>query len=240
MRHYDVQLVGGMVLHQGKISEMRTGEGKTLVATLPVYLNALAGTRRARGHRQRLPRAPRRRVDGPDLPFLGLSVGCIQHDLTTSERQEAYRCRHHLRHQQRVRLRLPPGQHEVRLESMVQRGHHYAIVDEVDSILVDEARTPLIISGPSEESTDKYYVIDRIIPRLERGEEIDEGDRKYTTGDFLVDEKAHTVALTDEGVAKVEKLSGSRTSTTREHGVPPRRQPGDCARTTSTSATSST
>jgi preprotein translocase subunit SecA len=208
MRHYDVQLVGGMVLHQGKISEMRTGEGKTLVATLPVYLNALAGT----GVHVVTVNDYLARRDAEWMSqiyqFLGLSVGVIQHGLTDQQRQEAYRADITYGTNNEMGFDYLRDNMKFRLESMVQRGHHYAIVDEVDSILVDEARTPLIISGPSEESTEKYYVIDRIIPRLERGEEIDEGDRKYTTGDFLVDEKAHTVALTDEGVAKVEKLLG--------------------------------
>jgi preprotein translocase subunit SecA len=208
MRHYDVQLVGGMVLHQGKIAEMKTGEGKTLVATLPVYLNALAGT----GVHVVTVNDYLARRDaewmGEIYRFLGLGVGVIQHGLTDQQRQESYRADITYGTNNEMGFDYLRDNMKFRLESMVQRGHHYAIVDEVDSILVDEARTPLIISGPSEESTDKYYTIDRIIPRLERGEEIQEGDHKYTTGDFLVDEKAHTVALTDEGVAKVEKLLG--------------------------------
>ena len=208
MRHYDVQLVGGMVLHQGKIAEMKTGEGKTLVATLPVYLNALAG----KGVHVVTVNDYLARRDaewmGEAYRFLGLSVGVIQHGVTDPQRQEAYRSDITYGTNNEMGFDYLRDNMKFRLESMVQRGHHFAIVDEVDSILVDEARTPLIISGPSEESTDKYYTIDRIIPRLERGEEIQEGDHKYTTGDFLVDEKAHTVALTDEGVAKVEKLLG--------------------------------
>ncbi|HVS16714.1 MAG TPA: preprotein translocase subunit SecA [Thermoanaerobaculia bacterium] len=208
MRHYDVQLVGGMVLHQGKIAEMRTGEGKTLVATLPVYLNALAGNGvHVVTVNDYLARRDAEWMSGI-YRHLGLSVGVIQHGLTDQQRQEAYRCDITYGTNNEMGFDYLRDNMKFRLESMVQRGHHYAIVDEVDSILVDEARTPLIISGPSEESTDKYYTIDRIIPRLERGEEIQEGDHKYTTGDFLIDEKAHTVALTDEGVAKVEKLLG--------------------------------
>ncbi|HVS61937.1 MAG TPA: preprotein translocase subunit SecA [Thermoanaerobaculia bacterium] len=208
MRHFDVQLLGGMVLHYGKIAEMKTGEGKTLVATLPVYLNALAGN----GVHVVTVNDYLARRDaewmGEVYRFLGLSVGVIQHGLTDPQRQESYRSDISYGTNNEMGFDYLRDNMKFRLESMVQRGHHYAIVDEVDSILVDEARTPLIISGPSEESTDKYYSIDRIIPRLERGEEIKEGDHKYTTGDFLIDEKAHTVALTDDGVAKVEKLLG--------------------------------
>ena len=169
MRHFDVQLIGGIVLHRGKIAEMKTGEGKTLVATLPAYLNALAG----KGvHVVTVNDYLARRDSewmGRIYRFLGMSVGVIQHDLNDQERQVAYNCRHHLRHQQRVRLRLPPRQHEVRPRALRAAGHHFAIVDEVDSILIDEARTPLIISGPAEESTDLYYEVDWIIPKLTAG-----------------------------------------------------------------------
>jgi preprotein translocase subunit SecA len=207
MRHYDVQLIGGMVLHQGKIAEMRTGEGKTLVATLPVYLNALAGkgvhvvtVNDYLAHRD---------ADwmGRVYRFLGLSVGVIQHGLTDEERRRAYASDVTYCTNNELGFDYLRDNMKFDLSAMVQRGHFYAIVDEVDSILVDEARTPLIISGPSEETVDKYYVIDRIIPKLERGEEIEEKDgSKHTTGDFVVDEKAHSVALTEEGVAHVEKL----------------------------------
>ena len=206
MRPFDVQLIGGMVLHAGKIAEMKTGEGKTLMATLPVYLNALAGqgvhvvtvndylASRDAGWM------------GSIYRFLGLTVGCIQHGLSDAERKAAYGADVTYGTNNELGFDYLRDNMKFTLESMVQRAHHFAIVDEVDSILVDEARTPLIISGPSEESTDKYYQIDRIIPRLERGEEIEEGDEKYTTGDCLVDEKANTVTLTEEGVEKVEKL----------------------------------
>ncbi|MCL4839223.1 MAG: preprotein translocase subunit SecA, partial [Thermoanaerobaculia bacterium] len=207
MRHFDVQLVGGIVLHQGKIAEMRTGEGKTLVATLPVYLNALTG----KGvHVVTVNDYLARRDSewmGQIYRFLGMSVGVVQHDIPDAERRRSYRSDITYATNNEIGFDYLRDNMKFDLESMVQRGHHFAIVDEVDSILIDEARTPLIISGPSEESVDKYYRIDRIIPRLTRGEEKQERDgSKYTTGDFVVDEKAHTVALTEEGVTKVEKL----------------------------------
>jgi preprotein translocase subunit SecA len=206
MRPFDVQLMGGVVLHRGQIAEMKTGEGKTLVATMPVYLNALTG----RGvHVVTVNDYLARRDSewmGAVYRFLGLSVGTIQHGLSDAERKEAYGADVTYATNNELGFDYLRDNMKFDLASMVQRGHYFAIVDEVDSILIDEARTPLIISGPSEQSTDKYYVVDRIIPRLERGEEIKEGDRKYTTGDFVVDEKAQTAALTDEGVAKVEKL----------------------------------
>ena len=207
MRHYDVQLVGGMVLHQGKIAEMRTGEGKTLVATLPVYLNALSG----QGVHVVTVNDYLARRDaewmGQVYRFLGLSVGVVQHGISDEERRKSYQSDVTYAQNNELGFDYLRDNMKFDLSAMVQRGHHFAIVDEVDSILIDEARTPLIISGPSEESVDKYYAIDRIIPKLERGEEIEEKDgAKYTTGDFVVDEKAHSVALTDDGVAKVEKL----------------------------------
>jgi len=207
MRHYDVQLVGGMVLHQGKIAEMRTGEGKTLVATLPVYLNALSG----QGVHVVTVNDYLARRDaewmGQVYRFLGLTVGVVQHGISDEERRRAYHSDVTYAQNNELGFDYLRDNMKFDLSAMVQRGHHFAIVDEVDSILIDEARTPLIISGPSEESVDKYFAIDRIIPKLERGEEIEEKDgSKYTTGDFVVDEKAHSVALTDDGVAKVEKL----------------------------------
>ena len=208
MRHYDVQLLGGVVLHQGKIAEMKTGEGKTLVATLPVYLNALAGN----GVHVVTVNDYLARRDaewmGQIYQSLGLDVGVIQHGLTDQERQQAYGADITYGTNNELGFDYLRDNMKFTLESMVQRGHHYAIVDEVDSILIDEARTPLIISGPSEQSTEKYTLVNRIIPRLERGEEVRDGDRKYTTGDFVCDEKAHTATLTDEGAAKVEKLLG--------------------------------
>jgi len=208
MRHFDVQLIGGIVLHRGKISEMKTGEGKTLVATLPVYLNALEG----KGvHVVTVNDYLARRDSewmGKLYKFLGLSVGVIVHDLDDGERQAAYHSDITYGTNNEFGFDYLRDNMKFRIESCVQRAHHYAIVDEVDSILIDEARTPLIISGPSEESTDKYYRINRIIPKLVRGEVIEgkEPGERYTTGDYTVDEKHKSVALTEEGVLKVERL----------------------------------
>jgi len=209
MRPYDVQLVGGIVLHHGTIAEMKTGEGKTLVATMPLYLNALEG----KGAQLVTVNDYLARRDaewmGKVYEFLGMSVGIIQSDMPEDERQKAYRSDITYATNNELGFDYLRDNMKFDLERRVQRGHHYAIVDEVDSILIDEARTPLIISGPSEESIDKYYKVNGIIPRLERGEEIEEPDgSKYTTGDFLVDEKAKSATLTDEGVAKVEGLLG--------------------------------
>ncbi len=194
MRHYDVQLIGGMVLHQGKISEMKTGEGKTLVATMPAYLNALEG----KGvHIVTVnDYLAGRDADwmGKIYRALGLTVGCIQHPLTDQERKAAYNADITYGTNNEFGFDYLRDNMKYDLADCVQRGFNYAIVDEVDSILIDEARTPLIISGPAEESTDKYYKIDRIIPRLRRDV------------DFQVDEKARTVNLTEEGVEKSEKL----------------------------------
>ncbi len=209
MRHFDVQLIGGMVLHDGKISEMKTGEGKTLVATLPVVLNALTG----RGVLVVTVNDYLAKRDaewmGRIYQFLGLSVGCIQNQMDDAERKRAYQAEITYGTNNEFGFDYLRDNMKFELEGMVQRGHIYAIVDEVDSILVDEARTPLIISGPSELSVGLYYDVDRIIPRLAKGEEIkDKYGNKTTTGDYLLDEKAHTATLTDEGVAKAEKLLG--------------------------------
>ncbi|MGA2274418.1 MAG: preprotein translocase subunit SecA [Bryobacteraceae bacterium] len=208
MRHFDVQLIGGMVLHRGKISEMKTGEGKTLVATLPVYLNALEG----KGvHVVTVNDYLAKRDSewmGRLYKFLGLQVGVIVHDLDDQERKHAYNSDITYGTNNEFGFDYLRDNMKFRLEDCTQRGHHYAIVDEVDSILIDEARTPLIISGPSEESTDKYYKVNRIIPKLVRGEVIEgrEPGEKYTTGDYTIDEKHKSAALTEEGVFKVEKL----------------------------------
>src|SRR5450756_1734649 len=158
MRHFDVQLIGGMVLHRGKIAEMKTGEGKTLVATLPAYLNALAG----QGvHVVTVNDYLARRDSewmGRIYRFLGMTVGVIQHDLNDVERQAAYACDITYGTNNEFGFDYLRDNMKFELAHYVQRGHHFAIVDEVDSILIDEARTPLIISGPAEESTDKYYV----------------------------------------------------------------------------------
>ena len=208
MRHFDVQLIGGIVLHRGKISEMKTGEGKTLVATLPVYLNALEG----KGvHVVTVNDYLAKRDSewmGRLYKFLGLQVGVIVHDLDDQERKHAYNSDITYGTNNEFGFDYLRDNMKFRLEDCTQRGHHYAIVDEVDSILIDEARTPLIISGPSEESTDKYYKVNRIIPKLVRGEVIEgrEPGEKYTTGDYTIDEKHKSAALTEEGVFKVEKL----------------------------------
>jgi preprotein translocase subunit SecA len=214
MRHFDVQLIGGMALHRGTIAEMKTGEGKTLVATLAAYLNALDGkgvhvvtvndylAKRDSEWMGRLYR------------FLGLSVGVIQHNMDDRERQEAYKADITYGTNNEFGFDYLRDNMKFDLGSYVQRGHNFAIVDEVDSILIDEARTPLIISGPAEESTDKYYRIDAIIPKLKPGARIT-GEKKAEeraelekTGDFIVDEKAKTVTLTEQGMAHVETLLG--------------------------------
>ncbi len=207
MRHFDVQLIGGMVLHQGKIAEMKTGEGKTLVATLPCVLNALSG----RGvHVVTVNDYLARRDSewmGRLYKYLGLSVGVIVHDLDDAERKAAYAADVTYGTNNEFGFDYLRDNMKFELSDCAQREHHYAIVDEVDSILIDEARTPLIISGPAEESTDKYYRIDRIIPKLERGD-APEGTEKPATGDYFIDEKLKTATLTEEGIAKVEKLLG--------------------------------
>jgi preprotein translocase subunit SecA len=207
MRHFDVQLIGGIVLHQGKIAEMKTGEGKTLVATLPVVLNALPG----RGVHVVTVNdyLAQRDADwmGRIYRFLGLTVGCIRNQMNDAERKEAYGADITYGTNNEFGFDYLRDNMKFDVERMVQRGHTYAIVDEVDSILIDEARTPLIISGPSEISVDLYYNVDAIIPKLVKGEEIeDKHGNKEATGDFLVDEKAQTAALTEQGVAKAEKL----------------------------------
>jgi preprotein translocase subunit SecA len=193
MRHFDVQLLGGMVLHQGKISEMKTGEGKTLVATLPCYLNALAG----RGVHVVTVNDYLARRDAEWMGRLhklaGLTVGCVVHGLTDEERQDNYRRDITYGQNNEFGFDYLRDNMKFRLEDYVQRELHYAIVDEVDSILIDEARTPLIISGPSDESTDKYYVVNQVIPSMIRDQ------------DFTVDEKTKTVVMTDQGIAKMEK-----------------------------------
>ncbi|MGE5347332.1 MAG: preprotein translocase subunit SecA [Acidithiobacillales bacterium] len=206
-RHFDVQMMGGIVLHEGKIAEMRTGEGKTLVATLPVTLNALTG----RGVHVITVNDYLAKRDaewmGQIYTFLGLTVGCIQHDMDDEGRREAYRCDITYGTNNEFGFDYLRDNMKFEIAQMVQRGHVYAIVDEVDSILIDEARTPLIISGPSEGDTDIYYKCDRIIPKLVRGEEVkDKYGNKTTTGDYLLDEKAHTSSLTEEGVTKCERL----------------------------------
>jgi len=194
MRHFDVQLIGGVVLHEGKIAEMKTGEGKTLVATLPAYLNALAG----KGVHIVTVNDYLARRDAewmsPIYRLLGLTVGVIVHDLDDMQRRAAYAADVTYGTNNEFGFDYLRDNMKYDLAQCVQRGHHFAIVDEVDSILIDEARTPLIISGPAEESTDKYYKIDKIIPKLIR-------DIDYT-----IDEKMRTATLTEEGVSKAERL----------------------------------
>jgi preprotein translocase subunit SecA len=212
MRHFDVQLLGGIVLHGGRIAEMKTGEGKTLVSTLPAYLNALAGkgvhvvtvndylARRDADWMGRLHR------------FLGMSVGVIQHDLRDDQRQVAYAADITYGTNNEFGFDYLRDNMKFELARMVQRGHHFAIVDEVDSILIDEARTPLIISGPAEESTDLYAEVDQVIPKLKKGAvtqgnvKAEDREQLETTGDFIVDEKHKTVTLTESGMARAEQL----------------------------------
>src|SRR6202045_4586533 len=209
-RHFDVQLVGGMILHEGCIAEMKTGEGKTLVATLPVYLNAITG----RGvHVVTVNDYLAKRDSewmGKLYRFLGLAVGVIVHDLDDQERREAYPSDVTYGTNNEFGFDYLRDNMKFDVHDCVQRGHNFAIVDEVDSILIDEARTPLIISGASEESTDKYYKVNRIIPKLEKGEELEvaPGEPAQLTGDFVVDEKHRNITVTDDGWEKVEGLLG--------------------------------
>ncbi|HEX2654838.1 MAG TPA: preprotein translocase subunit SecA [Xanthobacteraceae bacterium] len=192
-RHFDVQMIGGMVLHDGKISEMRTGEGKTLVATLPVYLNALAG----RGVHVVTVNDYLAKRDaewmGQIYSFLGLTVGTIVHGLDDDERRRQYACDVTYATNNELGFDYLRDNMKYRLEDMVQRGHVFAIVDEVDSILVDEARTPLIISGPLDDRSDFYNTIDTFIPRLDKA-------------DYEVDEKQRTVTLTEQGMTRLEDM----------------------------------
>src|SRR5580692_9104216 len=208
MRHFDVQLIGGMVLHQGKIAEMKTGEGKTLVATLPCYLNALAG------HGVHVVTVndylAKRDAEwmGKIYGFLGLSVGVIVHDLSDQQRREAYAADITYGTNNEFGFDYLRDNMKFELSECVQRPPYYCIVDEVDSILIDEARTPLIISGPTDQTTDKYLRVNVIIPKLEEGELVETLENKTWTGDFVIDEKARAVTVTDEGWEKIEKLLG--------------------------------
>ena len=194
MRHYDVQLIGGMVLHRGAIAEMKTGEGKTLVATSPLYLNAL---QRKGAHLITVNDYLATRDAewmGRIYKFLGMSVGTIVHGQSDQEKQQAYRCDITYGTNNEFGFDYLRDNMKESIERYVQRDLHFAIVDEVDSILIDEARTPLIISGPAEQSAQLYYKVNQIIPRLKKDV------------DFTVDEKHHSAVLTDSGVEKVEKL----------------------------------
>jgi preprotein translocase subunit SecA len=196
MRHFDVQLMGGIVLHQGKIAEMKTGEGKTLVATLPAYLNALTG----KGVHIVTVNDYLAKRDaewmGPIYRFLGLTVGYITSGMDNEERKKAYLCDITYGTNSEFGFDYLRDNMKYSLEDMVQRGHYYAIIDEVDSVLIDEARTPLIISGPSEESTDLYYYVDEIVRKLKKDVH------------FTVDEKSKSAHLTEEGIAECERLLG--------------------------------
>src|ERR1700748_3407408 len=192
-RHFDVQMIGGMILHEGKISEMKTGEGKTLVATLPVYLNALSG----RGvHVVTVNDYLAKRDSewmGQIYGFLGLTTGVIVHGLDDEQRKKAYDCDITYGTNNELGFDYLRDNMKYRMEDMVQRGHIYAIVDEVDSILIDEARTPLIISGPLDDRSAFYNTIDAYIPKLDKT-------------DYDVDEKQRTVALSEAGMEKLERL----------------------------------
>ena len=222
MRHFDVQLIGGIVLHQGKIAEMKTGEGKTLVATLACYLNALLG----RGVHVVTVNDYLAKRDaewmGKIYEFLGLSVGVIVHDLSDDERRAAYAADITYGTNNEFGFDYLRDNMKFDIKDCVQRGHYYCIVDEVDSILIDEARTPLIISGPTDQTTDKYQRVRKIIPQLELGEEVEWSDtrrqkelgiqlgegEKYFSGDYIVDEKQRTIGVTDQGWETIEKLLG--------------------------------
>ncbi|MEC8370748.1 MAG: preprotein translocase subunit SecA, partial [Pseudomonadota bacterium] len=192
-RHFDVQLLGGMVLHQGKISEMRTGEGKTLVATLPVYLNALMGQGVHVVTVNDFLAQRDARWMGQVYEFLGLTVGCIIHGLDDSERREQYACDITYGTNNEFGFDYLRDNMKFSLDEMVQREFNFAIVDEVDSILIDEARTPLIISGPTEETTEMYIQVDKLIPKL-------------VPEDYEKDEKQRSVTLTEQGSQRIEDL----------------------------------
>ena len=216
MRHFDVQMIGGMVLHYGNIAEMTTGEGKTLVATLAAYLNALTGDGvHVVTVNDYLAKRDREWM-GTIYEFLGLTVGCIQHDMNPAERQKAYGCDITYGTNNEFGFDYLRDNMVLFKDEMVQRPHHFAIVDEVDSILVDEARTPLIISGPAEESTDKYFRAHNISLELKgrRVTEADEIDAKHRGEDlgkgfdYVADEKAKNVSLTEQGEARGAELFG--------------------------------
>jgi preprotein translocase subunit SecA len=212
MRHFDVQLIGGIILHRGMIAEMKTGEGKTLMATLPAYLNAIEG----KGvHIVTVNDYLARRDSewmGQVFVFLGMTVGCIQHDMSDDERQAAYTSDITYGTNNEFGFDYLRDNMKFSIGAQVQQSrYNFAVVDEVDSILIDEARTPLIISGPAEASTDKYFKINRIIPSLKKGA-VTQGDEKgYEldhTGDYIVDEKSKSVTLTEQGVEHCQKLLG--------------------------------
>ncbi|MBO4562263.1 MAG: preprotein translocase subunit SecA [Clostridia bacterium] len=213
MRHFDVQLIGGIVLHQGRIAEMKTGEGKTLVATLPAYLNALTGDGVHVVTVNDYLASRDASWMGKIYTFLGLSVGCIVHELDAAERRDAYNSDITYGTNTEFGFDYLRDNMSVYRQSMVQRKLNYAIVDEVDSILIDEARTPLIISGRGDKSTDMYVRADRFVRRLERGADVEKkskaelmrGEIQEESGDYMCDIKARTVALTERGMRKAEE-----------------------------------
>ena len=206
LRHHDCQLIGGYVIHKGNIAEMANGEGKTLVATLPTYLNALCGEgAHVITTNDYLAKRDSQWM-GPVYEFLGLSVGVIQHDMNPTDKKNAYACDITYGTNNEFGFDYLRDNMVVSKEQMMQRGFYFSIVDEVDSILVDEARTPLIISGPAEESTEKYYQIDKIIPRLKAGSYDEE--TKEELGDFVIDEKSKNCYLTEQGELKSAELLG--------------------------------
>ena len=214
MEHFEVQLIGGIVLHQGRIAEMKTGEGKTLVATLPSYLNALEG----KGVHVVTVNDYLAKRDADEMGqvhrFLGLTVGVVLNDMKPEERREAYNCDITYVTNNELGFDYLRDNMVIYKEQLVQRDLHYCIIDEVDSILIDEARTPLIISGQSGKSTKLYEVCDILAQQLERGEASHEmtkmaaimGEEVIETGDFVVNEKDKIVNLTEQGVKKVEKF----------------------------------
>ncbi len=206
LRHYDEQLIGGIVLYQGKIAEMANGEGKTLVATLPAYLNALSGKGVHVVTMNDYLAGRDRDWMEPVYEFLGLSVGVVQSQMDSTRRREAYQCDITYGTNNEFGFDYLRDNMALSKEEQVQREFNYAIVDEVDSILIDEARTPLIISGPVEKSTEFYYQIEAIAPRLKKGKS--EGKDEDKNYDYEIDEKDHTVALTERGIAKAENLLG--------------------------------
>ncbi|MFM7709229.1 MAG: DEAD/DEAH box helicase, partial [Gammaproteobacteria bacterium] len=207
LRHFDVQLIGGAALHRGRIAEMRTGEGKTLMATLPAFLNALPGES---VHIVTVNEyLAQRDADwmGPVYRFLGLTVGVVRNSQSSEEKRAAYACDITYGTNNEFGFDYLRDNLAFRLEDRVQRALSFAIVDEVDSILIDEARTPLIISGPAEESTDTYVAINRLVPRLSRAEgPAPKADEPEPDGDFMVDEKQRQVHLTEAGHERVEEL----------------------------------
>ncbi len=214
MRHFRVQLIGGIVLHQGRIAEMKTGEGKTLVATLPAYLNAIEG----KGVHIVTVNDYLAKRDADEMGqvhrFLGLTVGVILNSMDSNERREAYNCDITYATNNELGFDYLRDNMVVRKENMVQRGLHYAIIDEIDSILIDEARTPLIISGSGAKSTQLYTIADQFAKMLTKGRIVNEEEalnaitreELIEEGDFVVDEKAKSVVLTQEGVRKAEKF----------------------------------